>query len=235
MKILLIEDEKDLLEVTRDYLLKEGYEVVTAATGIEALNKFRAEPFEFVVMDLMLPDLHGEELCRLFRETSDVPIIMLTAKSSLEDKINGLALGADDYITKPFSLRELIMRIKSISKRVYKQATNESLAFDHNRIIIDRNAHVVLKNNAEVYLTKIEFDILMVFAENPNRTFTREQLIEITMGYDYIGYDRTIDTHIKNIRKKIEDDLKDPRYIKTVYGVGYKFISKDSRGDPCPK
>lgn len=227
MKLLLIEDEKDLLEVTRDYLLKENYEVVTAQTGIEALNHFKNDTFEFVVMDLMLPDLHGEELCRIFRETSDVPIIMLTAKSTLEDKINGLSLGADDYITKPFSLRELIMRIKSISKRVYKQTTVDILSFDHGKLQIDKSAHTVQMNGEEVYLTKIEFDILLVFAENPNRTFTREQLIEITMGYDYIGYDRTIDTHIKNIRKKIEPDLKDPQYIKTVYGVGYKFMSKD--------
>lgn len=227
MKLLLIEDEKDLLEVTRDYLLKENYEVVTAQTGIEALNHFKNDTFEFVVMDLMLPDLHGEELCRLFRETSDVPIIMLTAKSTLEDKINGLSLGADDYITKPFSLRELIMRIKSISKRVYKQTTIDILSFNHGKLQIDKSAHTVQINSEEIYLTKIEFDILLVFAENPNRTFTREQLIEITMGYDYIGYDRTIDTHIKNIRKKIEPDLKDPQYIKTVYGVGYKFMSKD--------
>ncbi len=227
MKILVIEDEKDLMEVTRDYLIKENYDVSTAMTGVDALKLFKQEPFDFVLMDLMLPDLHGEELCELIRRESDVPIMMLTAKSGLDDKLTGLSLGADDYMTKPFSLRELVMRIKSISKRVYKDSSHETLTFNNKSLIIDKEARVVSLNQEEVYLTKNEFDILIVFAENPNRTFTREQLIEITLGYDYIGYDRTIDTHIKNIRKKIEPDLKNPQYIKTVYGVGYKFTSRD--------
>lgn len=227
MKILLIEDEKQLVEVITDYLRNEGYAVKSALNGIEAISLFKAEEFDFVIMDLMLPDIHGEDLCMLIRQSSQVPIIMLTAKTNIEDRLTGLSIGADDYITKPFSLRELVMRIKTISKRVYNGKLIDILSFDNSSLVIDKASRTVKKDDEEIYLTKIEFDILIIFAENPNRTFTREQLIEFTMGYDYIGYDRTIDTHIKNIRKKIESDHRSPNYIKTIYGVGYKFTPKN--------
>ncbi len=224
-KVLVIDDEFGILEVVQAYLLKEGFEVYTATTGQQGLLIFNQTPIDFIVLDLMLPDLSGEAICQKIRETSQVPILMLTAKKEEEDRITGLELGADDYLLKPFSPKELMIRIHGIIRRVYHSTKVERrlLRFNHGKLQIDQTERVVRVDDTIVELTKNEYDLLLIMAENTDRTFTREQLIEFAFGPDYMGYDRTIDVHIKNIRKKIEIDLKDPQYIVTVFGVGYKF------------
>lgn len=224
-KILVIDDEFGILEVIQAYLEKEGYEVYTSANGKQGYLLFEQVKPDFLILDLMLPDMSGEEICEKIREKSDIPILMLTAKKEEGDRITGLSLGADDYVIKPFSPRELVMRVQAIIRRVYsniKIDLNET-SFNNGDLIIKKEERVVLKNGQIIDLTKSEYDILSVFVSNPNRTYTRENLIEQALGYDYMGYDRTIDTYIKNLRKKIEDDIKKPKYIITVYGVGYKF------------
>ncbi len=223
-KILFIDDEVKLLEVVKDYLTSEGYDVYLSKTGQDGLNLFSEVHPDFVILDLMLPDFSGEEICNQIRLVSDVPILMLTAKSSEDAKINGLALGADDYLTKPFSIRELVMRVKAILRRtkgVMKHS--DVLTYNDGDLEIFKDEHVVKKNGIAINITPNEYKLLLVLAENPNKTFSRNQLINAALGYDFIGYDRTIDTHIKNLRQKIEDNIKEPRYISTVYGIGYKF------------
>lgn len=224
-RILVIDDEFGILEVVEAYLKKDGFEVYTATNGKQGLMTFLHMPVDLIVLDLMLPDLSGEEICRQIREKSQIPIIMLTAKKDEEDRIRGLELGADDYIQKPFSPRELVMRIHAIIRRVYGQEKQErrQLSFDEGKLVIDRTERTVYVMGEATMLTKNEFDLLSILCEYPERSFTREQLIEFAFGDDYMGYDRTIDVHIKNIRKKIEPDLKEPTWIITVFGVGYKF------------
>lgn len=222
-KILVVEDEIKLLEVIRDYLVKESYDVTIASNGVDALRAIEKSLPDMLITDLMLPDISGEEIVSVVRKSSSIPIIMLTAKTMTEDRINGLTIGADDYVTKPFSLRELMLRVNNLIGRVYGNQKTQRIIFEAYQLVIDVDAHTVHIANQEIVLTKFEFDILVVLAQNPNRTFSREQLIESTAGYDYFGFDRTIDTHIKNLRKKIEPDDKKPTIIKTVYGVGYKF------------
>lgn len=223
-RIFVVDDEVNLLEVIKDYLQKEGFEVFTSVNGEEALRLFPLLKPDFVILDLMLPDLSGEEICRRIRQESDVPILMLTAKSAVEDRIQGLALGADDYLVKPFSPRELVMRIKAILRRTGgKMRSTNVLTFNDSELEINIEEHSVKKNGQEIRLTPNEFEILLVLAQNPYKTFSRAQLINAALGYDFVGYERTIDAHIKNIRQKIEDNIKEPRYIITVYGVGYKF------------
>lgn len=223
-KILVVDDEIKLLDVIKEYLSKEGYDVFLSFNGQEALNLFSAIDPDLIVLDLMLPDLSGEEICQKIREKSEVPILILSAKSSEQERINGLALGADDYLTKPFSPKELVMRVKAILRRV-KGNKKESTVFSFNNgdLKVNVDQHVVTKKNQEVRLTPNEYNIFLALLQNPGRVFSRTQLINIALGYDFVGYERTIDTHIKNIRQKIEDDYKAPRYIITVFGVGYKF------------
>lgn len=224
-KVLVIDDEFGILEVVQAYLLKEEFEVYTSTNGKQGLLLFEQVRPDLIVLDLMLPDLSGEDICRQIREKSNVPIIMLTAKKNEEDRIHGLELGADDYLIKPFSPKELVMRIKGIIKRTYHTSQDEKneVSFNNSSLIIEKSERIVKKDGNVIEITKNEYEVLNTFAENPNRTFTREQLIEAAFGVDYLGYDRTIDVYVKNLRKKIEDDLKNPQYIVTVYGVGYKF------------
>lgn len=223
-KIFVIDDEVKLLEVIKEYLHKEGFEVFTSVNGEEGLRLFTLLKPDFVILDLMLPDLSGEEICRRIRQESDVPILMLTAKSGEEDRINGLSLGADDYLVKPFSPRELVMRVKAIMRRTAGSAkTTNLLSFRSGDLVINIDEHTVKKGGEELRLTPNEFSILVTLAQNPNRTYSRAQLINTALGYDFAGYERTIDAHIKNIRQKIEDNLKEPSYLITVYGIGYKF------------
>ncbi|MGE4283424.1 MAG: response regulator [Clostridia bacterium] len=227
-KVLVVDDEVKLLAVVKDYLAVEGYEVYTADRGKKAIELFRETKPDFVILDLMLPDLSGEEICKTIRIESDVPILMLTAKSSEEDKINGLYIGADDYLTKPFSPRELVGRVRAILRRTKGNAVvADVLSFSDSDLEIDLPKHEVKKKGETIYLTPNEYNILVALAQNPQRTFSRSQLINIALGYDFEGYDRTIDTHIKNVRQKIEDDIKEPKYIITVYGVGYKFVGNN--------
>lgn len=224
-KILVIDDEYGILEVVQAYLLKEGYEVFTAVNGVAGLALYERVKPDFVVLDLMLPDLSGEVVCRKIREQSTVPILMLTAKKAEEDKLSGLEIGADDYMTKPFSPKELVMRIKVILRRVSgpEQPLRSRLSFNKGDLTVEKIERTVTKAGAAVELTKNEYELLLTLVENVNRTYTREQLIETAFGFDYLAYDRTIDVYIKNLRKKLEDDIKNPAYIVTVYGVGYKF------------
>ncbi|GAB6118563.1 response regulator transcription factor [Thermoanaerobacter brockii subsp. lactiethylicus] len=223
-KILVVDDEIKILEVVKSYLEHEGFSVITETNGNNVLNTFKKEKPDLVILDLMLPGISGEELCKRIRQFSNVPILMLTAKVQESDKINGFSIGADDYLTKPFSPRELVMRVKAILRRTTDDVPlAEVMSFNNDDLVVDLRAHTVRKKGVVVNLTPNEFKILKILIRNPNRVFTREELIEKVMGFDYEGYDRTIDAHIKNLRQKIEDDTKNPVYIKTVYGVGYKF------------
>ncbi|ADD03311.1 two component transcriptional regulator, winged helix family [Thermoanaerobacter italicus Ab9] len=227
-KIFVVDDEIKILEVVKSYLEREGFSVITETNGNNVLDTFKKEKPDLVILDLMLPGISGEELCKRIRQFSNVPILMLTAKVQESDKINGFSIGADDYLTKPFSPRELVMRVKAILRRTNDDVPlAEVISFNNDDLVVDFKAHTVKKKGVVVNLTPNEFKILKFLIRNPNRVFTREELIEKVMGFDYEGYDRTIDAHIKNLRQKIEDDTKNPMYIKTVYGVGYKFGDGD--------
>lgn len=223
--ILVVDDEPKITEVVQSYLEKNGYRAVCAADGREALDRFdRCRP-ALVVLDLMLPVLSGEEVCREIRRKSRVPILMLTAKTGEENMLEGLGIGADDYVTKPFSPRVLIAKIEAILRRVSGEAVplSDTLTFNGGDLVIDAASHEVCKQGERVALTPNEYSILLTMASYPTRAFTRDELITHALGEAFDGYDRVIDTHIKNIRQKIEDDSKNPRYILTVHGVGYSF------------
>lgn len=220
--VLIVEDEKKISDIVRAYLEKENFRVKVAPTAAQALTLLK-EQFDLIILDLMLPDMSGEELCSTIRESSEVPVIMLTAKSSEEDRVTGLGLGADDYVVKPFSPRELVARVKAHLRRAGK-ARKKLLTYNLGALKIDTDSYEVIMHGTQVVLTPTEFRILYALAEHPGRVLSREQLVTIVQGYDFDGYDRTIDAHVKNLRHKIEKDSKEPEFIKTVYGVGYKFI-----------
>ncbi|MFA9396639.1 MAG: response regulator transcription factor [Clostridiaceae bacterium] len=226
MNILVVEDEKKISELVEAYLLKDGYGVFKAYDGLEAMSIYDKEMIHLIVLDLMIPKLSGEDVCRKIRAVSDVPIIMLTAKVQLEDKINGISIGADDYLTKPFSARELLVRIKALLRRSYKEPLAEGLSFNDGDLKIDLNKLEVKKKENIIILTSVEFKILKTLLINPGQVFSREQLMDKVFEDNSESFDRTIDTHIKNIRKKIEDNPKSPIYIITIYGAGYKFGGK---------
>ncbi|WP_234124265.1 response regulator transcription factor [Clostridium hydrogenum] len=224
-KILIVDDEEKILNVIKAYLIKENFEVLTAKDGEEALNIFEKELVHLIILDLMLPKISGEKVCTKIRAASSVPIIMLTAKIEEDDKIEGLAIGADDYVAKPFSNRELVSRVKALIRRTYRsnKPLAELLIINNGDLEIDVEKFIVKKQGKEVNLTSNEFKILIALLSNPGQVFSREQLVNKAFGIDYDGFDRTIDTHIKNIRRKIEDDPKNPIYIVSIYGIGYKF------------
>jgi DNA-binding response OmpR family regulator len=225
--ILIIEDEERVSEVLKAYLEKEGYQVYCTTRGLKGIEIFKSIDIKLIILDLMLPDISGEEVCKIVRENSDVHIFMLTAKGSLDNRIEGLNIGADEYLVKPFSPRELTARVNALFRRLSKDDrafdSSSSLLFDDGRLSIDYDKRVVKINNEEVPVTRNEFDILYELTVNRGRVLTREQLIMKVFGMDFEGYDRTIDVHIKNIRKKIEEDTRNPKYILTVTKVGYKF------------
>lgn len=225
--ILIIEDEERVSEVIRAYLEKEGYKVYTTTYGLKGIEMFKSTDFKLIILDLMLPDISGEEVCKIIRETSDVHIFMLTAKGALDDRIEGLNIGADEYLIKPFSPRELTARVNALFRRLKADDESKNFIFDDGRLSIDYDKRIVKVNGIEVPLTPNEFDILYTLAVNKGKVLSREQLIDKIFGIDFEGYDRTIDVHIKNIRKKIEEDTKDPKYIVTVMKVGYKFGGED--------
>lgn len=220
-RILVVEDEAKISEAVRLYLERDGFAVTIAATGAAALEAIR-EGFDLIILDLMLPDMRGEDICSAFREVSDIPIIMLTAKSSEDDRIAGLGIGADDYVVKPFSPRELVARVKAHLRRL-KKAPRPVLSFNSGDLVVNDTAHEVLKKGTPIALTSTEYRILLCLAEHPEQVFGRQQLISAVQGLDFEGFDRVIDAHIKNIRQKIEDAPQQPVYIRTVYGVGYRF------------
>ncbi len=221
--ILVVDDERKIRDLVRSYLEREGYAVLVADTGQGALEAIeRARP-DLVVLDLMLPDLPGEEVARSVRVHSDVPIIMLTAKAGEDDRVTGLRLGADDYLPKPFSPRELVARVEAVLRRARGGARTDLLSFDEGALVIDSEGREVRLRGRPVDLTRSEFDLLLALASRPGRVFSRYELVTRVQGYDYEGYERTIDAHVKNLRRKLGDDPKSPRYVHTVVGVGYKF------------
>lgn len=222
-KILVVDDEEKIREMVKNYLEKEGYEVIQAADGTEALESINRDRPSLIVLDWMLPGMSGLEICRHVREKSNIPIIMLTAKTEEVDKLLGLELGADDYITKPFSLRELAARIKVVLRRAEPGESSNTGVVKIGGLEINLNRHEVWSEGKIVSLTPTEFKILSVLSNNPGRVYSRLQLLDAALGFAYEGYERSIDTHISNLRKKIEPDPANPRYILTVYGTGYRF------------
>ncbi len=225
MKVLLVDDEKLLVKGLKSSLEVHGFTVATAYSGSEALAKFNSEVFDLIILDLMLPQIDGMSLCRMFRERSDVPIIMLTARDDHLDKIAGLDTGADDYMTKPFNTMELIARIRAIHRRIQK-ARELSKSIVAGNLELDRDLQKIKADGREIPLTAKEYQLLEAFMSNPGRIFSREKLYEMIWGEE--GFDtRTIDVHIRNIREKIEDDPSNPVYIKTKWGSGYYFEKGD--------
>lgn len=223
--ILAVDDDEHIAELIQLYLLKENYEVTMAYNGKEALKKFRDGNFQLVLLDIMLPYLDGWDVVKEIRKTSDVPVIMLTAKGESFDKVLGLELGADDYMVKPFDPKELLARIKAVLRRYEpKEEKQEKLSFQN--LEIDMARYVVTVNGEELELPPKELELLHFLASRPNKVFTREQLIEQVWGYDYLGDSRTIDVHVKRVRQKIERPGQNWE-IKTVWGVGYKFEIKE--------
>jgi DNA-binding response OmpR family regulator len=224
-KILIVDDEPKIVEVVGSYLQRAGFTPVAAATGTQALQAFDRERPSLVILDLMLPDLSGEEVCRRLRARSRVPIIMLTARVEDADAVRGLGLGADDYVTKPFSPRQLMARVEAVLRRTAGETAllARVLAFGDDDLTVDAGAGTVRKRGEAVSLTPREFRLLCTLAANPGRTFSREELIARALGNDFDGFDRTVDAHVKNLRQKIETDPRKPRYIHTVHGMGYRF------------
>lgn len=224
-KILIVEDEEKILNVVKSFLESKGFSVITAMDGRKALEVFERENISMVLLDLMLPELSGEEVCKALRKKSRVPIIMLTAKADEADMLNGLGIGADDYITKPFSLKALYARMEAVMRRASDDIIPLVVrnTFNDGDLTIDFESHVITKQSEEIKLTPNEFKILAILVKYPNKVFTRDELIASAFGEEFEGYDRTIDSHIKNLRQKIESDPKNPVYVKTIHGVGYKF------------
>lgn len=223
--ILAVDDDEHIAELIQLYLLKENYEVTMAYDGKEALKKFREGNFQLIILDIMLPYLDGWDVIKEIRKTSDVPVIMLTAKGESFDKVLGLELGADDYMVKPFDPKELLARIRAVLRRYEpKEEQQEKLSFLN--LEIDMERYIVTVNGEEMELPPKELELLHFLASRPNKVFTREQLIEQVWGYDYLGDSRTIDVHVKRVRQKIERPGHNWE-IKTVWGVGYKFEIKE--------
>jgi DNA-binding response OmpR family regulator len=223
--ILVVDDEANLVEVVKSYLENSGYSVFSAYNGEEALRLFDKVNPSLVVLDLMLPDIQGEEVCYTIRRMSRVPIIMLTAKSGEEDILNCLNMGADDYVTKPFSPRQLVARVAAMLRRAEAEPVPipNMISFNNGDLVINDMNYEVKKAGCSINLTRLEYQVLMTLVRHPDKVLTRDELIGIVMGSDFNGYDRAIDSHIKNLRQKIENDIKKPEYILTVYGVGYRF------------
>ncbi len=219
--ILIVDDEPQISAVISAYLTNSGFRTITAQDGKTALELFQSKNPALILLDLNLPGRDGLEVCQTIRQDSDVPIIMLTARSEETDKLVGLELGADDYIVKPFSPREVVARIKTVLRR--SGAGAESQVIKSERLEIDPTQHTVLRDGVTIELTPTEFDLLVILAQNPRRVFSRLQLLEKTQGTTYEGYERTIDAHIKNLRLKLEPDPRNPSLIHTVFGVGYKY------------
>lgn len=224
--ILIIEDEITLARVLQSYLEREGYRVLTANRGDTGFDLSLTEKVDLILLDLNLPGMDGVDVATEVLKEKDIPIIMVTARVEEIDRLKGLEIGADDYISKPFSPREVVARVKTVLRRVNRNKPNE------NRLVvssieIDVEAHTVNKGGKEIELTPSEFAILLVLARNPGRVFSRLQLLDATQGQSFEGYERTVDAHIKNLRAKIEDDARTPALIKTIFGVGYKFNRDD--------
>ena len=223
--VLVVDDEANLRKMMRLYLEREGYRVVEAANGRDALHVARLENPDLVLLDLMMPEMGGYDFMRLFTKQAETPVIMLTAKLEESDKVAGLELGADDYVTKPFGIQELIARVRAVLRRSRKQTRLPDI-LRSNDIALDRAGHSVRVQGTEVDLTPSEFELLETFMLSPGRAFSRLDLLESVSGDAYEGYERTIDVHVRNLRTKIEPEPSKPRYIQTVYGMGYRFAAE---------
>ena len=221
--ILVIEDDPGITRIVRLYLERDGHNVTIASDGVSGLNVARTDSPDLIVLDLMLPRLDGMSVCRALREESDVPIIMATARVAEDDRLAGLDLGADDYIVKPFSPRELAARVRAVLRRTSRQIPPKADRVEFDGITIDFNTQTVIRGDEKPSLTPTEFRLIAMLASQPGRPFSRDQIIEGVFGYDFDGYDRTVDVHIANLRRKIEPDVRKPRYVQTVHGVGYRF------------
>lgn len=223
--ILVVDDEKRILSLLKAYLEQQGFHVITAVNGQEAIYTARHEKPDLIILDVLMPEMDGYEFMRQHRKERETPIILLTAKVDEDDKVVGLELGADDYVTKPFSPRELTSRVRAVLRRTgQKPPQNEVIRL--GGVTLDRDSHLVTLDEEIVDLTPSEFDLLAALMSSPGRTFTRLELLDQIQDTAFAGYARTIDVHIKNLRAKIEDDPRQPRYIETVYGVGYRFTAK---------
>lgn len=221
-KVLLVEDEEGIINIEKAYLEKAGFQVEKAMDGNEALEQYTAFAPDLVVLDLMLPKKSGEEVLQAIKEQKDTPVIIVSAKSEEDDRVENLRNGADDYMVKPFSARELVERVRAILRRTPSREDEKMLQTADGRLRIDIESMRTFVEGKEVHLTKNEFLIVQTLFTHPNKIYTRDEIIEVTFGMDYEAFDRAIDTHIKNIRQKIEADPKNPVYIRTVYGVGYR-------------
>lgn len=229
-RILIVEDDEDIVRVLKNYLERAGYIVNWASTGREGLSDFKSNDYDLVMIDLMMPEMDGFTLCKNIRWTSDVPIIIISAKNTDEDKVKGLKLGADDYITKPFSLVELEARVNSHLRR-YRRYTNDSIESDNiirfdNGLSMDKENKKVMIDNNEIFMTPKEFSLIELLADNPNKTFSKKELYEHIWNQEDLYDNNTVTVHIKEIRNKLKDNSKEPSYIQTVWGIGYKFIGK---------
>jgi DNA-binding response OmpR family regulator len=223
--ILVVDDEQRLVSVVRAYLEQAGFRIVTASNGHDAIHVARQEKPDLIILDIMMPEMDGYEFLRLHRKERETPVIMLTARVADDEKVIGLELGADDYVTKPFKPRELIARVRAVLRRV-GQTEPVAQLLRVGDIVLDREGHTVTIKDQYVDLTPSEFDLLATLMSSPGRAFSRLDLLDRLQGTAYEGYERTIDVHVKNLRAKIEDEPRTPRYIETVYGVGYRLSRK---------
>ncbi len=221
-KVLVVDDDEKTVELVKLYLNRDGYRVITAYEGEEALRLAREAHPDLIVLDLMLPGINGLEICRTLRQESDIPIIMLTAMTTDEDRLRGLDLGADDYVTKPFSPRELAARVRAVLRRIPGERGPDKITYGN--LTLDFLKYEASVADRSLKLTPVEFKILGAMAKEPGRVFSRAQIIEKALGHDFDGFDRTIDVHILKLRRKLEPDPRHPRYIQTIYGAGYKLL-----------
>jgi DNA-binding response OmpR family regulator len=235
-KILVIEDDRDIARLVELHLRDEGYSVTTVSDGRAGLQRALGAPFDLVILDLILPGMDGLEVCRRLRARPDyTPVLMLTAKSTDVDRILGLELGADDYLTKPFNVRELLARVKALFRRVEALGARDSSApqaiLRSGALTIDPEKRKVTVRESPVHLTAREFDLLLEFSRHPGKVYSRAQLLDKVWGYSYQGYEHTVNSHINRLREKIEEDPARPRYILTVWGVGYQFVEPEGQGE----
>jgi two-component system, OmpR family, response regulator BaeR len=223
LNILVVEDEKKIVDLLQDYLEQSGFAVTSHERGNQVVAHVRNKTTDLILLDIMLPDMNGMEICREIRRFSNIPIIMITARVEEIDRLIGLELGADDYICKPFSPREVVARVKAVLRRI--NSVQERKTFTLGSIALDEEKHVASIKGQELKLTPIEFGLLKTLMSHPDRIFTRNELVRTVSGYEFEGYDRTIDSHIKNLRKKISNQLPEQQVISTIYGFGYRFNS----------
>jgi two-component system, OmpR family, alkaline phosphatase synthesis response regulator PhoP len=229
-KVLVVDDDVKTVELVKLYLNRDGYRVITAYNGTDALKMAREEHPDLIVLDLMLPGINGLDVCRTLREESDVPIIMLTALTTDDDRLKGLNYGADDYMTKPFSPRELAARVRAVLRRLPGERGPEKI--QHGELMVDFLKHEAYIESKPLNLTPIEFKILGALVKEPGRVFSRAQIIENALGHDFDSFDRTIDVHILKLRRKLEPEPHHPRFIKTIYGAGYKLLETNVDAQP---